>query len=189
MHKPGVSLDTPPNSAHFDITKCLKTPKEENVSDAIGQIPTITAPPKPTEYPYSYPHPHPPPWMYHYPMPSSFPMPMLPTHPYSAAISNLSVPNPYMPNAESPLPASRKNLRLKVSPDLFCARYNVDLADQKKLELLGYRPGDDNILKLEPEDWKEVKFTKLGWMNFLDAHRQFLRDIKAGQWDYLATSL
>jgi hypothetical protein len=194
MQKQGVSLEIPPNSTHFDSAKCLKPPKDENSNEsAPAAVPAMmvtatAATPKPMEYSY----PPPPPWMYHYSMPP-FPMPMPPApyYPYSTAASpNLPSGSLYAGLPKSPaMPSPGKALGLNVSLDQFCLLYKIDTSDQEKLGLLGYRPGDNNILKLEPEDWKEVTFTKLRWMSFLDAHRQFLHDVKSGQWDYLTNSL
>lgn len=188
MHKAGVSLETPPNSAHFDVSKCLKPPKEEHANENIP-VAASTSTTKPMEYPY----PPPPPWMYHY-SPFSIP-PMPPPYPYSAvppslmhpplAISNHAVPNSPVPSPATP----GKALSFNISLDKFCSHYNIDTSDQQKLESLGYRPGDNNILKLEVEDWKGVQFAKLRWMSFLDTHRRFLRDVKSGLWDHSLKSL
>jgi hypothetical protein len=53
------------------------------------------------------------------------------------------------------------------------------------LAALEYKPGNNAVLKLERADWKEVGFTSLGWQAFLDAHRRFIRDVRAGVWDRL----
>ena len=97
----------------------------------------------------------------------------------------LAASNHAVLNSPAPSPATPgKALRFNVSLDDFCSHYNIDTLDQQKLGSLGYRPGDNNILKLEADDWKEVQFTKLCWMSFLDAHRRFLRDVKSGHWDH-----
>jgi|SRR5882672_9570284 len=186
MHKAGVSLDTPPNSAHFDASKCLKLPKEEHANENIPVATSVST--MTTAKSMEYPFPLPPPW-YHY---SPFSMPPIPPpYPYSAIppglIHPLGVSNHTVPNSSSPAPSPGtpgKAIRFKISLDEFCSFYNIDVEDQQKLGSLGYRPGDNNILKLETEDWKEVQFTKLRWLSFLDAHRRFLRDVKSGQWDH-----
>lgn len=63
-----------------------------------------------------------------------------------------------------------------------CTRYDISKPDKEKLALLEYQPGNQAILKLEMEDWKGVKFTKLGWTTVIDAHKQFVRDVKDGSW-------
>ena len=52
--------------------------------------------------------------------------------------------------------------------------------------MLEYKPGNNAVLKLERADWKEVGFTTLGWQAFLDAHKRFIRDVRAGIWDHPA---
>ena len=36
------------------------------------------------------------------------------------------------------------------------------------------------MMTLTAEDWKEVKFTTLGWKAFIMAHKQFIHNIKDG---------
>lgn len=72
---------------------------------------------------------------------------------------------------------------LCVSLGDFCYYYNISGSDRDKLELLEYRPGDNAVLTLSSDDWKEVKFTTLGWKGFILAHKRFVRDAKDGVWD------
>jgi len=69
-----------------------------------------------------------------------------------------------------------------VSLSNFCSRYEISESDQSKLAMLEYMPGNIDVVELEEVDWKEVKFTKLGWKAFLRAHQQFMKDVKAGLW-------
>lgn len=120
----------------------------------------------------------PPPWGYHLPPyqyapPPSAPQPTQATPQFG--ILQASANN-------SPLPSPGKISRLKVSLSNFCSRYKISESDQTKLELLEYAPGNKDVVELEEADWKEVKFTKLGWKAFLRAHQQFMKDVKAGLW-------
>jgi len=76
-------------------------------------------------------------------------------------------------------------LCLRVAIEDFCSRYEISKSDEAKLAALEYKPGNNAVLKLEHADWKEVSFTSLGWQAFLDAHRRFIRDVRAGVWDHL----
>jgi len=48
---------------------------------------------------------------------------------------------------------------------------------------LEYEPGNRVVETLEEREWKEVKFSVLGWRSFLAAHRKFVKDVKEGVWD------
>ena len=89
-------------------------------------------------------------------------------------------------NTNSPFSSPGRALRLHVLPEDFCARYEISKSDEEKLALLEYKPGNNAVLKLERADWKEVGFTSLGWQAFLDAHKRFIRDVRAGVWDHPA---
>ena len=88
--------------------------------------------------------------------------------------------------SNSPFLSPGQALCLCVSPEDFCARYNISKSDEEKLAMLEYKPGNNAVLKLKRADWKEVGFTLLGWKAFLDAHKCFIRDVRAGIWDQRA---
>jgi len=48
---------------------------------------------------------------------------------------------------------------------------------------LKYEPGNTVVETLEEWEWKEVKFSVLGWRTFLAVHRKFIKDVKDGVWD------
>jgi hypothetical protein len=51
-----------------------------------------------------------------------------------------------------------------------------------------YQPGLPSV-ESSPEDyWKGEGFTRLTWMSFLDAHKQFLKDVRDGKWDGLGAA-
>ena len=83
----------------------------------------------------------------------------------------------------SPLSSPGTALQLRIPLADFCTRYDISKSDEEKLGLLEYKPGNNAVLTLTPDDWKEVKFTVLGWKAFVSAHKQFLRDVKDGLWN------
>ena len=70
-----------------------------------------------------------------------------------------------------------------VSLQEFATFYNISATDMEKLAKLDYEAGDCGVVKLKPEDWKEVGFTPLSWGRFLDKYNQFLNDVKNSQWN------
>lgn len=65
----------------------------------------------------------------------------------------------------------------------FCVKFRIDDVDQSKLNLIGYKPGNKHILALESSEWRDVaKFSSLGWLDVLDAHRKFCKMMKEGSW-------
>ena len=114
-----------------------------------------TPPPAPYAMPFM-----PPPWGYHLP-------------PYQYPPQPAPQPGILQPSGtnNSPLPSPGKISRLKVSLSNFCSRYEISKSDQSKLAMLEYMPGNIDVVELEEVDWKEVKFTKLGWKAFLRAHQ------------------
>jgi hypothetical protein len=72
---------------------------------------------------------------------------------------------------------------LKIPLADFCTRYGISDTNQAKLLELEYEPGNTVVESLEEREWKEVKFSALGWKSFLAAHRKFIKDVKLGVWD------
>jgi hypothetical protein len=184
MEREGVTLQAPPHSVHFDTKACMKPPKTASADPVVAQEGQNPAPaPQAQVQPLVYP-PFPP-WMLHYP-PQSYPPPYL--HPPGAPQqqgsqgSNYYHPGPMAQN-NSPFSSPGQALRLRVALEGFCARYDISKSDEEKLAMLEYKPGNNAVLKLERADWKEVGFTSLGWQAFLDAHKRFIRDVRAGMWD------
>lgn len=65
----------------------------------------------------------------------------------------------------------------------FCERYEIDDEDQDRLIKLKFQPGDRRVDKLEREDWHgHAGFSRLSWDDFTSKHKQFVRDIKMGNW-------
>lgn len=191
MEKEGVTLQVPPHSIHFDAKACMKPPKMVNTEPVVAQeernpAPAFQAHVQPPAYPPF------PPWMFPYP-PQSYP----PQYPHPAGMPAMipqqqgsQGPNYYhsgtMAQNNSPFSSPGQALRLRVPPEDFCARYEISKSDEEKLAMLEYKPGNNAVLKLERADWKEVGFTTLGWQAFLDAHKCFIRDVRAGNWDHPA---
>ena len=70
----------------------------------------------------------------------------------------------------------------------FCNRYEIDAEDCDRLAKLKFQPGDRHVDKLECEDWhSHTGFSKLSWDDFLVKHKQFVCEIKAGNfvWYFL----
>jgi len=140
-------------------------------------------------YPPYYNLPPPLPWMYtHHPTPGSY-APIL-QHPYPPPANYPAFPYGQQPAPfpvwplpkDSPAASPATALQLGVPLPEFCARYKVSKSDEEKLAFLEYKPGNNAMMTLTTEDWKEVKFTTLGWKAFIAAHKQFIRDVKDGLW-------
>ena len=186
MEREGVTLQVPPHSIHFDAKACMKPPKTVAVDPVVaqeGQNPASApqAQLQPPAYPPFLP------WMYQYP-PQGYP-PQYP-HPPGAPLHGSQGPNYYFPGPvaqnNSPFSSPGQALRLRVPLEDFSGRYEISKSDEEKLAMLEYKPGNNAVLKLERADWKEVGFTSLGWQAFLDAHKRFIRDVRAGIWDHPA---
>lgn len=137
--------------------------------------------PLPPVYPPQYHAPLP--WMPvygHHQMPGgAYPYPPAPNYPQAA------FPYGQQPGLLHASPSSSPGtaLQLRIPLTDFCARYDISKSDEEKLGLLEYKPGNNAVLTLTADDWKEVKFTVLGWKAFLSAHKHFLRDVKDGLWN------
>jgi hypothetical protein len=161
----------------------MKPPKTANADSVIASEEQNSAPvPQIQVQPTAYPPFHP--WMYQYP-----PQGYLPQYPYPPGAPPQHGPNYHHPGSipqnNSPLSSPGQALCLHVAIEDFCSRYEISKSDEAKLAALEYKPGNNAVLKLERADWKEVGFTSLGWQAFLDAHRCFIRDVRAGVWDRL----
>lgn len=91
--------------------------------------------------------------------------------------------------APSPAPSPGVATKTKVTLEQFCARYQISATDHEKMQLLEYMPSNRAVEHLAKEDWKEVKFSTLGWQAFLSNHQRFLRDVKHGAWNVSAPVL
>lgn len=187
MGREGVTIQVPPHSVHFDTKACMKPPKAVSVDSVVvqeGQNPA-PAPQAQVQLPA---YPPVPPWMFHYP-PQGYP-PQYLHLPGAPPQQGFQGPNYYPPGPiaqnNSPFSSPGQALRLRVPPEKFCAHYEISKSDEEKLAMLEYKPGNNAVLKLERADWKEVGFTTLGWQAFLDAHKRFIRDVRAGIWDHPA---
>lgn len=196
MGKAGVTLETPPNLIHFDVSNCItrKIPKPEDIEAPVAvenaapgpnvPQPQALAPqmqPAPPVYPYQYPPP--PPWFFGHPqIPAGYMHPPAPNYPGLLPYGQQGGLIPPLPQRDSPAGSPCTALQLRVPLADFCLRYEISKSDEDKLALLEYKPGNDVVLSLNDDDWKEVKFTKLGWKAFISAHKRFIRDVKAGLW-------
>lgn len=97
--------------------------------------------------------------------------------------SSASVPSvSATPNSATSSPSNVLKLPRSISVEEFSVHYNISDSDRLKLVTLEVHLGDHAVEKLEPEYWKEVGFSKLGWDRFLAAHRQFIMDVRNGIW-------
>ena len=119
------------------------------------------------------------PFAYAFPPPFYPSLPQYNLHgfpPYGSLLPQISTPI-------SPIQSPRAAMRLRVPLAEFCSHYAISDSDQTKLELMEYKPGNRAVETMNENEWKmEFKFTKLGWNEFLDAHKAFLKDVKSGDW-------
>ena len=117
--------------------------------------------------PHAY---YPPPYMPYIPYPGAYPPALTP----ASGIDRFSALPPPSPGVAT----TAHNVSLAE----FCVEYRISKSDEEKLERLEYRPGDWNVERLDEKDWREFgSFTRLGWENFLSAHRRFCTAIKSHQ--------
>lgn len=98
-------------------------------------------------------------------------------NPSRANLSGAVLSPRYGPPTVAVSPGYLVKLPRPISLEEFCLHYDISDADRQKLEVLEVRLGDRQVETLEPEYWKDVGFSKLGWGRFLKAHQQFLKDI------------
>lgn len=106
-------------------------------------------------------------------------LPLLPTIP--GATTNTQPAS--LPSQSAP--ASPSKLAIPHIPlDKFGAHYGLSCDDIKQLEKLGYKPGSPHIVNIQDKHWGDegVKFTVVGWMEVLEIHNKFLRNVKNGLW-------
>jgi len=70
-----------------------------------------------------------------------------------------------------------------VSLDAFCSKYNISTADNAKLDVIEYQPGNRIVESLEDRDWQTAGFSVLGWHSFLAVHWPFRKAVKDGTWE------
>jgi len=71
-----------------------------------------------------------------------------------------------------------------ISLDKFCEAYKIDDEDIANLMKLKVQLGDCHAERLEREDWHgHAGFSKLSWDDFVQKHKLFVCDVKAGKWD------
>ncbi|KIM48493.1 hypothetical protein M413DRAFT_22978 [Hebeloma cylindrosporum] len=163
----------PSTSVHFTESQKLHPPNHNTLPVPIPAAPTA-APAHQYPIPYGYapplhPHQYPPPYPY---------------LPYPAYPPMLPLPCSDVPTGGSTLTLLAKLvLPCIISLAEFCLRYEIDDEDQDCLTKLKFQPGDQCVDKLEHEDWHgHVGFLRLSWDDFLSKHKQFIRDVKAGNW-------
>jgi hypothetical protein len=171
-----ATIDAPPTSNYFNDDKKLRVP-------LAGPITPSSPPPT-----VSQDVPHPP------NLPSLGPDPtqallqqlvyqnamMMTYGNFNPSCVNLSgavlLPR-YGPPTAAVSPGYLVKLPHPISLEEFCLHYDISDADRQKLEVLKVCLGDQQVEMLEPEYWKDVVFSKLGWGRFLKVHQQFLKDI------------
>lgn len=71
-----------------------------------------------------------------------------------------------------------------VSLNEFCETYEIDDEDKARLLKFKVQPGDCRAEQLEHEDWQgHAGFLKLSWDDFVQKHKLFIQDVKAGNWN------
>lgn len=96
----------------------------------------------------------------------------------------IPVPAPVPSHASAPPSPKAFRIPRIITCHDFCERYEVNDADEEKLNILDFDPGELGIVKLSREDWQgQGKFSKLGWDRFLKKHKVFVADVLAGAWD------
>jgi hypothetical protein len=171
---PTATLDSPPASAHFAESQRLRTPPTGTQTAQAGPSSEPT-PAGALPHPYTMPYGYPPLPQHYGPYPYAPFLQYPPVHlglaPYSAVAAPGSAPT-------SPM---KIVLPRVISLAEFCKRYGIDAEDCDRLTKLKFRPGDRCVNKLEREDWHgHAGFSKLSWDDFLVKHKQFVREIKAG---------
>ncbi|KAI5991326.1 hypothetical protein EDC04DRAFT_2911601 [Pisolithus marmoratus] len=186
-------ISAPPVSAHFADSNKLKVPTHpphiRDQSDTVG----VQAPSQPGMMPlqphvpmgpfnpyYLAPYMH---SLYNLPY-GNMPYPAPPFHQASVAAVHTQPPATHLSRTASATSSSPgRTMAHNVTLSEFCGRYHISNADQEKLEILEYLPGNCAVEKLDDHEWRVVgKFSRLGWEVFLVAHRKFCRAIKAGTW-------
>ena len=175
---PTATLHSPPASTHFAESQKLRNPATAaSASRAAAPVLAEPAPAvPPVTLPYTMPYGYPPPFPY--PYPQSFPYPPYPQYPPMFA-----PPRADGGPGSAPTSPTKIVLPRTISLAEFCDRYEIDDEDHGCLSKLKFQPGDRRVDKLEREDWHgHAGFSKLSWDDFLSKHRQFIRDVKAGNW-------
>jgi hypothetical protein len=194
-----ATLDSPPNSAHFDEKVRFKAPPTTVV------IPATTHAPPPHIY-----APYPGPSVPNYPQYPPPPTPdltqlllsaLLPQILQRPALQPNQPGNPYgtppqaylypPPSTPTPLVPSPKSLPAAIMPrkihlEEFCDRYGIPDADRPKLEKLGIEMwlGSKEVERLDRREWQEhAGMSGLSWSFFVKKHREFIADVKSGQWE------
>jgi hypothetical protein len=169
-----ATLTEPPTSIHFAESQKIK---------ATGTTPTdvnglAAAPPAPHQY-VPYPNPY-------FGNPYGFNpyMPPLP-HNYHQMFQTGCPHTPVAPQenlASAPSSPLKIVLPHVISLDQFCEAYKINDKDKASLLKLKFQPGDQQVECLKREDWhRHSGFSKLAWDNFLQKHKQFVCEVKAGK--------
>ncbi|KAJ7575623.1 hypothetical protein C8J56DRAFT_1063221 [Mycena floridula] len=165
-----ATLDKPPTSIYFSESHRIKT------IPAAPQDPAVPPPPMPFAPPMY------PPYYGHYPMYPPHQVHLPPNH-YLAYPQAPPATSPAKPqDANIPLSPQKLNISRRCSIEEFCFQYGLPERDEDRLADLEFVPGNRYLLKLEPEEWKAVGFTRLSWEAVLAAHARFVDDVRAGRW-------
>lgn len=100
-----------------------------------------------------------------------------------APVLTPSGPQPTM--ASLPSSPNKVEISVDVLLEEFCHYYNISDDHRGKLQRLGYKPGDANILKVPDSKWEEedYKVSFLSVMHMKDSHKCFVLDVRSGLWD------
>jgi hypothetical protein len=183
-----ATFDAPPTSNHFNDDKKLRIPPAPSVAFPVPPVHNAAAAPTPflgldptQALMQQLVHQNAMmvqmlnPLAHGVPIPgSAFPLAMVPPPPPQTQPA---------PGFAMPSPSNVTKLPRPISLQEFCLRYDISDSDLAKLESLEVRLGDRAVEKLEAEYWKEVGFSRLGWVRFLGAHKQFLTDVTNSAWN------
>ncbi|KAE9384830.1 hypothetical protein BT96DRAFT_1026783 [Gymnopus androsaceus JB14] len=100
-----------------------------------------------------------------------------------SSILAASGPQPTVPSL--PPSPSKVGVSVDVPLEEFCRYYNISDEHRGKLQRLGYKPGDANILKVPDSKWEEEEYKVpfLSVMHMKDSHKRFVLDVRGGVWD------
>lgn len=100
-----------------------------------------------------------------------------------SSILAASGPQPTVPSL--PPSPSKVGVSVDVPLEEFCRYYNISDEHWGKLQRLGYKLGNTNILKVPDSKWEEEEYKVLflSVMRMKDSHKCFVLDVRSGVWD------
>lgn len=180
---PGVDIETPPNSAHFDPAKNVKPADEKENAPFPGHMGYAYPPMAMYSYSPQYPGPgpfYPPPYPGHHLQHRSHQDEYSGQHHPQGPHTNHPLHEHnhryHEHHSASLLPQSPRS-RPKLTLDEFCHKYDIDNDDMVCLVTLGYKPGLEVIERLDSDSVEKAGFAPMRWMAILDAHKKYVGKI------------